>query len=390
MLPVTLFVAAVAYLPGMVSVTTTGRWAALAVGSAISVWQIRRPLIGTGHSLVIGLLAWSTLTLLWSASPIDTVGEMIHLGIMGLLFLVASQYHGDHEILLGALVMGLMPSLAVAFMQMQGDSGVVESTSSPSGLFLSRDTMGEIAACALVWTLARRAWPLVPAPLMLVLMSGSRGAWLACACGAAHWLWRTRLLRPWRLAGACALGLAAFVALGLYVRPTSGAERIDIWLLTLRNLTILGHGLGTFGTLAPLAEFVHDDPLQLVFEIGPGALCAGALLLLGLGRRCGPEGSALASILGASLVSFPTHHPMGASLVAVLAGLCHGARDRSIRAEHLLGVAGSVRFAYDHRGDASAHAGTSGPCGRAVAHGQKHQMESTEMDLHHEQSIQGA
>jgi hypothetical protein len=184
LLPVTLFAAMIAYLPGVVSSTVAGRWAVLSIGAAAMLASMRgKPLTGPAHGWALLLFVWCVLGLLWSVSSYDTLGELAHWVTLGALFLVASQYRDDPETLLSSLVMGLCVSVPFALLQYRGvlsfgfalPSPVVH-TDGPAGLFLSQNTMGEIAACILVWAIARKSWLLVPTPLLLVALSGSRGA----------------------------------------------------------------------------------------------------------------------------------------------------------------------------------------------------------------------
>lgn len=354
LLPLTIMLAAVAYVPGVGSASTVGRWTVLSVGAAamITLWR-ERPLLGPGHVLGAALLLWGAASIIWSVSPNDTMGELWHWTVLAVLFLVASQ-HRSPSLVMVALVIGLCAGAPIVVAQMLGLEPV-QNLATPSGLFLNRNVMGEVAACALVWTVAvaittnLRAWMLVPVPLLLSLSSGSRGALLACLCGGLYLFWSGRG-RQWL--SPALLSLVLGIALVTWIRdPELGSviSRLDIWSMALSNIVPLGRGLETFGTLAPRYEFVHNDYIQLAFELGVGALAALALLChsLSSGRHAAAEGAALASLLGAALVSYPLHHPMGAAMVAVLAGLACGAADRARRAEHLLGVCGSTRSEYE-------------------------------------------
>lgn len=354
--------AAVAYLPGVGGSTVAGRWAVLALGAVVMLLRVpERPLLGPAHAWGGALVLWAALSALWSVSPLDTTGELWHWLVLSVLFLTASQ-HREPELVLVALILGLIASAGAAMLQMLGLHPVLfVPNAEPAGLFLNRNVLGEVAACALVWTTALtltsnpRAWALIPISLLLVLVSGSRGALLACLCGALYWLWSGGR-RLW-IAPVVVSFLIGASLITYFKDPDldSVMARLDIWSLALGNLTLLGRGLETFGTLAPRYEFVHNDYIQLAFELGLGALLAVGLLHSSLraGRYSGAEGAALASLLGASLVSYPLHHPMGAALVAVLAGLSCGAADRAHRAERLLGVCGAARAEYEWRDSAT-------------------------------------
>lgn len=358
MLPLTIMIAAVAYLPGVGGSTVAGRWAVLSIGAVAMLLRAPdRPLLGPAHAWGGALVLWAALSALWSVSPLDTASELWHWLVLSVLFMASSQYR-DPELILSGVVIALSASLLVAMAQMLGQHPVMfVPNAEPSGLFLNRNVMGEVAACALVWAAAvtvtsePRAWALIPVPLLLVLITGSRGALLACMFGGLYLLWSSGR-RLW-IAPIVLSFLVGALLITCFKDPDlqSVLARLDIWSLALGNLTLLGRGLETFGTLAPRYEFVHNDFIQLVFELGPGALLAAGLFRCALraGHYSRAEGAALASLLGASLVSYPLHHPMGAALVAVLAGLSCGAADRARRTERLLGVCGAARAEYEWR-----------------------------------------
>lgn len=355
LLPATLFAAMIAYLPGVVSSTVAGRWAVLSIGAGALLVSMRgKPLLGPAHGWAALLFVWAGLSLLWSASPYDTAGELYHWLVLGLVFLAASQYKEKPETLLSALVLGLCVSVPFALLQFQNVLSLglampspVIWTDGPAGLFLSRNTLGEIAACLLVWAAARKSWLLVPAPLLLVVLSGSRGAWLALGCGLAYGLWRLGYNWIVLLASIPVFAIGLAVLAGTH---ESVMIRFDIWLTTLVNLTPFGHGLNTFAAMAPQYGFSHNDFFQLAFELGVGSLLAIPLFVYAvrttrIGRGPAfPEACAFVALAGASLVSFPLHHPVGAMLMALLSGYCCGTRDRSersqsvLRAAHFLGI----------------------------------------------------
>lgn len=344
-LPVTIFLAMVAYLPSVLSATIVGRWVVLSLGMGALLLTLPRPLLGPGHRAAAMLFLWASLSLIWSVSPFDTLGELLHWLVLGVLFLTASQYRNP-EMILVAVVLGLCVSLSFALIQMQGAIPVLV-TDVPGGLFLSRNALGEIAAVALVWALLRRAWAFVLPPFILVVLSSSRGALLACLVGGLYWMWGTQRNR-WAVIPV----ILSFVVGGLFVTwyRDSSLEaiylRLDMWNLTLSNLTFLGYGLNTFAALAPQYEFSHNDTLQLAFELGIGALFGLPVLAYAIRRQL-PEAGALLSLTAASMVSFPLHHPMGAALMAILSGYCCGVNDRARRGECISRVGASARVQYE-------------------------------------------
>lgn len=354
MFPATIFFAMIAYLPDTASPTVVGRWAVIAIGASICLLMIRKPTLGWAHFWALLLFMYGVVSLTWSASPWDTLGELLHWLWLFILFTVASNYHKPERVLI-AVCLGLVVNFVFVLFEFGGDMLVVNvANDHPAGLFLSRNALGEISAVCLVWALARCSCPrvstpwmgmLIPVPLFLTLASGSRGALLATGVGL---IW---LLRGWWSRLGILVATVLCIAVWTVIKnPTleSITVRFDIWQLMLRNLTWFGHGLETFGTLAS-QEIGHNDPLQFVFELGLGGLFAVALLTCACGRagRRLPETGALAALAAASLVSFPYQHPMGAAFMAILSGFAAGAGYRAKRAERISRSVAGVRAAYE-------------------------------------------
>jgi hypothetical protein len=360
--PATIFFATIAYLPGAASATVVGRWAVLAVGSTVCLAFIRRPLVGWAHAWALALLLWAAVSVFWSVSPFDTIGESLHWLWLFVLFIVASQFR-NAVAMVHALGFGLVASVPILLLQLMGFTPVV-AADPLAGLFISRNTLGEISAVCLVWALARQVWVHVPATAFLVIASGSRGAWLAVVVGV---LW---FVERWWQRLAIVAAMVVVIVVWSFVRDSndplaSAVARLDAWRLVLANLTLLGRGLETFASLAPQYEFVHNDTLQLVFELG-----IGSCLIVPIGfyaiRGREPETAALIALAGASLVSFPLHQPMGAALMATLSGFVVGAGYRAERAERISGLVAACRVDYERRTPAADLQHACVP-GRAVA-----------------------
>lgn len=350
-LAATILLTLVAYLPMATSATTVGRWAVLALCASFMLVRMRTlPIFGRSHAWGLALLCWMALGLMWSVSPLDTTGSLIHWIVLAVVFTWATQEKHDQNLALAALVLGLIPSLIVAVAEISGHV-LVDAEASPAGLLLNRNSLGEIAAVALIWSVAARRYALALVPLALVLLSGSRGAALACACGGLYWLWAGGQRRRAALA---TLGFAVCVI--AYVVLTRNVEswliRAEIWLFAVANFTFLGSGLDTFATFAPGFGYVHNDYVQFVFELGIGAALAIPILWRAFSGARSPESAALAALLGAALVSYPTQYPVGAMLLVVLAGLRCGAADRARVSESLLRRCGATRALYERHGTA--------------------------------------
>ena len=136
-----------------------------------------------------------------------------------------------------------------------------------SSLTFNPMILGEAAVLLAVALAVERLWFVLPLMIPNIAFSHSRGVWLSAALGIAAIYVRKPLLY-----------LTAVLALGLFfvLWPfPSDNERLRIWSVAIAYLTPFGNGLGSFNELylnyqgqLLHPEHVHNDYLQLVFELG--------------------------------------------------------------------------------------------------------------------------
>lgn len=340
-LAVVAFLVAVAYVPGVPSSSLVGRWDVLLVGGAILMFRTR-VVMTASHWMGLAFLAWCAAGLYWSYSPLDTLGALLHLVALAVVFCVAAETPSVEGVL-SAYAAGIAVSAAFALVQFAGWQPVMNISDHPVGLFLSKNGIVEAALPVAVWALiTKRWWYLWPA-LLCVMLSGSKEAVLMAVAAGAAWMiggphertWESRAAGyAFALAGAGALTLVAVASLPESSTATLN-ERLAIWQasLSLWQLQPFGWGLGTYQHLLHQFEYAHDDYLQLLVETGPGVFLVSAILVLAVVRRGGvAERASLASLAAASLVWWPMLQPASGFLVALLAGhlVGDGARERRV------------------------------------------------------------
>lgn len=130
---------------------------------------------------------------------------------------------------------------------------------------------------------------------------------------------------------------------------TSSGERLAIWRDTIANLTIFGHGLGSFREVflqtassydfnhwQSWPEHPHNEWLWLAFEGGVPALGMGIAFALSLWHGVGDmsERGILACVFVLSLFAMPFHDPATLVLGALCAGFVVGCdarvRDKAV------------------------------------------------------------
>jgi hypothetical protein len=326
-LPILTFAVMTAYLPYTVSAASAGRWAVLTAGVPLLLLTripVPSPQLKRVGWLGAALLLYICLSFLWTYEPLDTFYRLVQLLVIAGAFILGSCQQNIRMVAL-AFIAGAGVSLPFAIAQYFGYQPV-ETVSFqggewlPVGLFLTKNALGEVAAIALVLSIAFRFYYLAFIPVTLLALSHSREAFFMLAVSSVAYLWQYKLWRS--LALVLCGSVIAFVT---YAQPTTVIGRLDIILHTLSNVTLLGWGLGTYGTLFPGYEFAHNEFVQLIFELGLGSLFVFGII--GYGIAAIPQdrtsGSVLAAVLASALVWAPFANPATAFIFAVVLGhLC--------------------------------------------------------------------
>lgn len=198
------------------------------------------------------------------------------------------------------------------------------------GRVWSPTALGNLAAALLMPALAirRLRWSLYA--LAIVLLSGSRGAWLNVAAGlftlaALEHSFIAFVKTLWPV-GIAALPILAFQVMRPY-------ERVSMWATAIamfRTAPVLGVGPGTFGLFHPLYPDAHNLILNLAAENGLIGLVSFGLLAIAVGRalwirRASPfVRGVIASCIGmlaAGLIGVPTYEIAVSAALAVLIGV---------------------------------------------------------------------
>lgn len=332
------FVLTIAFVPWWSGPSNSPRWALIALASLAAFWCAVRP--KTEHWLGAAWLAWAALSLLWSMGPYEGAEQLARLWFLAGIFVIGAALPDLRPVIVG-LGLGFCVNSALAVAQMFGFAGI-PSLGGIAGLFARNNYLGEPAALVLValvpLALAEpRLWWLAAGVAPSVVLSGSRGAWLAIAVAATAWIWTRSKLAAIIL--VMAVGLTGFLA---FERGLAGPaitrqfwssteERLLIWRSTAEGLTFTGSGLGSFRARfpshAPDFNFIetrpghaHNDFLEMVYELGPGALLYVAMLLLLLCGPLGAEKLVLIAFMAEGSFGFPLHFPVTAAFAALAAG----------------------------------------------------------------------
>lgn len=316
--------ATLAYVPGIPSAAVTPRWTGVAVIAALGTWTISAVRMTPGHWFGLALIVWALIGLMWSASPVDSVGAILQLMILAMVFCLAAD-HQDLGRAWLAFVIGANVNAAVVVAQWATGHDLVSVFPGGGypGLFFNRDMASEVLALGVVVAICQRLWWAVPGSAAGLLIAGGRGASITLMIMGVVWIWRRRSAW-WLLAYVPLIVWAAGVAATMSINTPSLIHRLEIWKVTIDNLTLAGWGIGTFAELLPEYEYAHSEPLHLAFELGVGSVFAIMVFVDGLVRGNDVTCKmALAAVAGFAAVSFPLHMPATAVIAAMCAGhLC--------------------------------------------------------------------
>lgn len=337
--PVAAFVVAAVYIPNIFSAASMPRWWAIAIGlPLVSNLDPRKLPFPIAVCLAAGLM-WAAISLLWSPD--------LQAGALGLLMLVllclamiAAAGEEDLDLTIEAFGWGLSISCALAVPQWLGWSPVAQ-VAAPAGLFMNSEVLAEVAAPVLVWALLGRRWVLANILMIPLALCHSRIAVLAAFAGLL-WAWQpaSAWLKGTVIAGMAIAAGSSVTMLG--IEKFAGAmDRMVLWGAAVQSITIPGRGLSWWAAAhpGPYEELAHSDLLQMMVEIGIGALPLLVVPIMILSWRSAgktAERAALAAFCLEGLVSFPVHLPASGFLAAVLAGSLARCR-ADVRASRLAG-----------------------------------------------------
>lgn len=320
----------IAYWPYINGAATAPRWMVIAACVPLLLFLVPRVEITRAHVVGFLFVAWSLLTLTWTATWYDSVDAAWKLVLLVGCFALGSAL-SDLRPLYRGMAIGIGISSILVLTDALGLFSVPKHHGL-AGLFVNSLFLAEIAALVLVGAFANfLPWPYLVAVAPSVFLTGGRAPLLAIGVVFVARLWRTS--RDAALATIAVLCIGAMIAIVL--RPDSVFERLDIWSDTLRGLSAFGHGLGSFAGLFPqYARLVdasanrfenpHNEFLQIAFETGiPGLVLALAFCWLIL-KTESPERYVFIAFVVEACFAFPNHLPCTAFLAALVAG--HAAR----------------------------------------------------------------
>lgn len=328
----------VAMLPGLMSAGTVPRWGLLALTLPLMLYWVRWDRVPY-KLLLVSILTYAAASTLWAEVHLDA-----QLGLFRALLLAAAFCVGatcgeetfDRTLLL--MSVGVATTLPLVILQVMGYTGIPQ-TAPPAGLFLNKNVLAESAALLLVYSAYMRRYLLAALLLVIVILAKEKAAFVGLIIVTIVALYPRHRKIALALLGLCAIGVA------LLIDTPSAQDRLDIWTDTLRGVTFLGNGIGSFYAMFPAEaissnviairpEQAHNDFLQVLFELGaPGTILIAALAAAAFRKDLSPERLLLVFVLASGAFAFPMHMPLTAFVAALAAGrLCSDVRYAGLEA----------------------------------------------------------
>lgn len=331
------FLLMVFYIPGILDAATEPRWILIFVTMAIIVCFRYITRITVGHFLGMLILSYAALSMTWSLSGYDATLAMARLLTLALVFCVGAETT-DIRPLLKGLAAGASVNSAIVLVQWGWPHSLqhlIAENNSPAGLFIQGNCLPEATALIVVGLLGYRLWWYIPGTLPALLMQGSRGALGSLALCGLVWLWgKTRL---GALILGLAMGLVGLSMVGSGAHHNSFEQRAAMWDATVRGITIVGNGIGSFYSTFPLQhprinlvqhrpDHAHNDMMELTYELGVGIIFVVVFLAFAFAGTLRSERAILLTFVLEGITGFPLYFPATAFLALFCAGRLCGER----------------------------------------------------------------
>lgn len=308
----------IAYVPGWIGASVPTGWAVLSCFLPLTLW---RPVQLSAIHLALPVTYGWALTQPFIVGGTHSVWGLWLLGILFLAIHFGTTLQSLRPIFRGAAI-GMSISSAIAIFQALGWDPVLHFGPRPAGLFFNSTVQGLMISFLIIGLSLERDWAFIPAMLPGLYLAHSRGSLVVLGVG----FFAMAIRRPFWLLAAALLGLSLAMRYG----GSSDIERLFIWRAAIDNLHWLGRGPGSFleiyyarsATMLVHPEYVHNDYLQFVYELGIGAaplLAAFVACFFSSTARYWPLYAAAA--VSAAFV-FPVHIPATLLILGLATGHC--------------------------------------------------------------------
>jgi hypothetical protein len=308
----------IAFIPSVVGAVVPTAWAVMWLAMPVYLFKCKIKMT-TIHWLGLLFLSYASISLIWS--PHGTY-DLLQWFAIASVFVWSAELKDIKPIVVG-LAIGLIASDVVAILQYFDVNLVFKFTHRPAGLFINSNIFAETSGMMLILILIYKLYWFIPVTIPGLMVS-SRAVILGLSAAFLVWAWKQSKILALSISG---IGVLIVSQIGL---ASSTSDHYWLLLDTLSGITLSGHGIGSFAYDYPLyAKHIdllqiryleaHNDILQLIFELGIGAIPLFILIFKLLKvddvRQC-----AYIFFIVTSAFAFPLHQPITAFIVALVAG----------------------------------------------------------------------
>lgn len=311
------FIASIAFWPGVIDSALSPRWAILAIGIPVMLLlksksgRIKSPLRGLGFLFLLCV----SISLFWTPDVYTGIYDLTHLLILSSAVVLGAELDNLDEVWKG-LYCGVVVNIGILFLQYIGWSPVVGMTTA-AGLFVNKEILAETALIAFVAALVCKHYKIAALMIVPILVCQSRTVWLASIVVITLVYVRNYKL----LILLIVVGISSMTALNYTQSIDSFNHRIEMWSIVLSSLKLFGHGIGSWVSQYPLYEYVHNELLQSVYEIGIFTLIPVFIVFQLLRKYIhDSEYFIFVSIVAVSFFWFPYHMPITGFVTALAVG----------------------------------------------------------------------
>lgn len=318
-----------AYIPGVIGLASITSWAVMWLVMPILLLKCKIE-ITIIHILGIMFLSYVALSLLWSPHGML---EFMQLLALASVFMWGSSLKDLRNVTIG-LSIGLGFSSILAIFQFFGFNDIVYyGTARPAGLFFNSNIFAEISGMMLLLILINKLWWFIPVTIPGLMVS-SRAVILGLGISLVIMTWtKSKILSIGILISSCLTAYFITFPSSVITNPVTNTasvfQRLYVWQDMLAGFTILGNGIGSFVYKFPeynkhidgsitLVEYAHNDLLQLIFELGIGAIPLLIMVALLLMVKNDYK-SAFIFFIVIGIFGFPLHMPITAFMLALVA-----------------------------------------------------------------------
>lgn len=306
-----------AFIPGITGAAIPTGWAVLSCILPLALWRkVELTILHWAFGL---FLLYAGIAQLWNVG-FNGPWALWQLSLIGLAFWLGSSINTGAKLYTG-LAIGTSASSILAIAQHFGFAWVKVFNVPEAGLFFNSMALGLACAILILTLYIERLYWYIPALVPGLYLSHSRGALAVLGAG----LFLTYVRQPiWLITVFVGIILTVFLHL-----TVSDLERLYIWQAAWSHLTTFGWGPGSFLDLFIRTnqriihpEFVHNEILQLTFELGVGALPFFMWLAFASATPSARDWPIFCASLVAITFSPAFHIPVLALVLGLSAGRC--------------------------------------------------------------------